>query len=266
MLRILGNLENGYNELINMDTISQDMLMDIGVQKISKGEAIVFFEDDKEIVLSLMEGKLIFKCGDINIEASRRSVFDEDPQVLHFPRKVKAVVEAIDDCEILVQKTTNANSFTPKFYGGLDCRHASWGEGIWDETAKRNVRFIIEYKTAPYSNLVMGEVVNFPGRWSTFPPHTHDQPEVYFYRFNNENGFGAGFVGDKVFRTQHNSATCIPCGNIHPQVSIPGYPMYYCWMMRHLDDNPFSNTKATKHEDERYQWLSEENAKIWPDK
>ena len=42
--------------------------------------------------------------------------------------------------------------------------------------------------------MVLGEVLNLPGKWSSYPPHHHPQPEVYFYRFDYPDGFGAGFA------------------------------------------------------------------------
>lgn len=262
MLRTLGNLKNGYNEITNMDTVCQNMKMDIGVQKMKSGEILTLRDFEKETALNLLEGKVLLKWEGKEVEAARKSVFDENPSVLHFPKEVEVLVEALQNTELLIQKTTNKEQFEVKFYRPEDCRTAVWGEGLWDETAKRNVRFVIEYKNAPYSNLILGEIVNYPGRWSTFIPHTHDQPEVYYYRFDKENGFGAGFVGDDVYKIQNNSATCIPGRSMHPQVSAPGYALYICWMMRNLDGNPF----VSKTEDDKYKWLLDDDVKIWPDK
>ncbi|MDW7671693.1 MAG: 5-deoxy-glucuronate isomerase [Bacillota bacterium] len=262
MLITLGGLKEGYNEITNMQSKCQDMMMDIGVHKIQKGRSVTFFEEIKETAINILNGHVTFEWQSKSADSIRRSVFDEGPSVLHFPCMTEVVMEAIADSEVLIQKTTNDRSFPVRHLSGTDIRYDVWGEGIWDETAKRNVRFIIEYKSSPYSNLVMGEVINYPGRWSTFIPHTHDHPEVYFYRFDRENGFGAGFVGDDVFKTRHNSATCIRSGMPHPQTSAPGYAMYYCWMMRHLEDNPFTS----KIEDDRYKWLFDQDVKIWPNK
>ena len=40
---------------------------------------------------------------------------------------------------------------------------------------------------------------------------------------------------------------------LHPQSVAPGFQMYTCWMIRHLDGNPWLQT--TRNEDEKYRWL-----------
>ena len=72
---------------------------------------------------------------------------------------------------------------------------------------------------------------------------TSDRPE----------GFGASFVGDQVFKSVDNSFSAIPGGCLHPQAVAPGFQMYTCWMIRHLDGDPWLQT--TRNEDERYLWL-----------
>ena len=47
------------------------------------------------------------------------------------------------------------------------------------------------------------------------------------------------------------SAGCFPGGKTHVQVTAPGYPMYCCWMIRHLDGNPWDKTRIV---DPRYEY------------
>ncbi len=42
-------------------------------------------------------------------------------------------------------------------------------------------------------------------------------------------------------------------GELHPQAVAPGFQMYTCWMIRHIDGNPWLQTDRC--EDERYTWL-----------
>ena len=49
--------------------------------------------------------------------------------------------------------------------------------------------------------MVLGEVVNLPGKWSSYPPHHHPQPECYFYRFDKPMGFGAGWGNGEIYET-----------------------------------------------------------------
>lgn len=262
MLILLPNLKWGYNEITNMKTKEQGMLMDIGLQRMKKGEKQVFLDDDKETAFLLISGRVTFIWNKDSIEANRGSLFDENPSVLHVPKSTEVILESLEDAELLIQKTTNSGSFASKFYSPTDIVCDVFGEQVWDDTARRIVRTIFDYSNAPYSKMVMGEVINFPGKWSSYIPHGHAQPEVYFYRFDKDSGFGAGFIGDEVYKIKQNSALCIPGGPTHPQASAPGYPMYYCWMIRHLDNNPWT----TRDNDERYTWLLEKDVKIWPNR
>ena len=54
-------------------------------------------------------------------------------------------------------------------------------------------------------------------------------------------GFGACFIGDDVYKIMDGSAAAIPPGKTYPQVTAPAFPMYYCWMIHHLEDNPWTD-------------------------
>ena len=73
--------------------------------------------------------------------------------------------------------------------------------------------------------------------------------------FDRPEGFGASFVGDQVFKSTDGSFSAIPGGELHPQSVAPGFQMYTCWMIRHLDGNPWLQTDRC--EDERYVWMHE---------
>ena len=134
------------------------------------------------------------------------------------------------------------------FYTPDTIKINTFGVNIPGNTAVREVTTIFDYNTAPYSNMVIGEIFNHAGLWSSFIPHTHEQPEVYYYRFDKPQGFGACFIGDEVFKIKHESFAAIPGGLTHPQVAAPAYRMAYVWMIRHLDGNPWtSRCDAPEH-------------------
>ncbi len=37
---------------------------------------------------------------------------------------------------------------------------------------------------------MIGEDIHYPGKWAGFPSHYHEQPEIYFYKFDKDQGFG----------------------------------------------------------------------------
>ena len=251
MLDYLSFDENGKKIVTRMDGKHSDMLMDITVCKLKAGEKFETLEDEKEVAILLTEGKVEFHWNNRCEVASRSDVFTEAPHCLHIPLKTKACIVAKEDSEILVQATTNDKEFESHFYTPSECKIELMGESQWEGTAKREVLTIFDYQNAPYSNMVMGEVITKAGRWSSYIPHSHPQPEVYYYKFDKPQGFGASFLGDEVYKVKDGSAACIPGGLTHPQTAAPGYPMYYCWMIRHLTKNPWT----TRENDPDHIWL-----------
>ena len=254
--------EYGYNSMAEMDGTHKDMLMDVGVYKMKASDVVTHNDSDKESAFLLLNGQVTFKWEGQSVTVERHSLFDENPSCLHVPKGVEVVLEASSEAEVLLEKTTNDKVFDSKFYSVDDCQADIFGDNVLGNTSRRVVRTIFDYKNAPYSNLVMGEVINFPGRWSSYPPHGHDQPEIYFYRFDRPTGFGSCFIGEDAFKISHNSIAAIPGPLTHPQTTAPGYAMWYCWMIRHLDNNPWT----TRVDDPDHTWVVEPDAKIWPDK
>jgi 5-deoxy-glucuronate isomerase len=101
--------------------------------------------------------------------------------------------------------------------------------------------------------------VNYPGRWSSYPPHHHDQPEIYHYRFTDPDGYGHAELGDDVLKVRTNDTVFIPPGLDHGQVSAPGYGMYYLWMIRHLPGNPYTGFTFAKE----HQWTLNPKKQGW---
>lgn len=262
MISTLGELKYGLNKICEEDGKFSNMLMDIGVLKLKKDTSESVYEQKKEVALLLITGKLEVQWSGNTKIIERASAFDENPWCLHVPRGVKVSLEALEESEIIIQRTENNLSFDAKLYSPSDCRCEIFGEGEWNGTARRIVRTVFDYENAPYSNLVIGEVITFPGKWSSYPPHHHPQPEVYYYKFDRPQGFGLCLLGDKAYKITNNSFAAINGGLVHPQTSAPGYAMYYCWMIRHLKDNPWRDRIL----DENHAWLCEKNVKIWPEK
>lgn len=243
--------ENGAKVLSETEGLNNDMLMDITVFKMKKGERKDFFSADSEIAILLTEGDITFGFEGKEEKTSRKNIFKDGPYCLHTAKNVKSYVVADSDCEIIFQSTKNEKDFPTKFYRPEDCDSFVSCEGKWEDTATRDVVTVFDYNNAPYSNMVLGEVYARQGRWWSYIPHHHPQPEVYYYKYEREEGFGACFIGDTAYTVKNGSCGCFPGGFTHAQVTAPGYPQYCCWMIRHLDGNPWTD----RIDDERYTWL-----------
>ncbi|MDE5671114.1 MAG: 5-deoxy-glucuronate isomerase, partial [Eubacterium sp.] len=90
--------ENGKKVLCEMNGVNSDMLMDIYVKKLQKGETLEIFETKNECAVLLLSGKVNFKVADcIDENCSRANPFEKKPYAIHFPKEVKAVVTAVED-------------------------------------------------------------------------------------------------------------------------------------------------------------------------
>ena len=254
--------EYGYNSITELEGKHSDMKLDVGIIRMKEG-FIYENKESKERAILLINGHVTLEWDGQKETIKRDSCFDENPICLHLPKDTKVIITGLNESELCYEAVYNENDFKAKLFKQEDTVSDVFGEGTLDNTSKRTVRTIIDDDIAPYSNLVMGEVINHPGRWSSYPPHYHVQPEVYHYRFLPESGFGFSLIGDEANKVEHKSTSCITSNVVHPQGSAPGYAMYYVWMIPHIKEKRWlkDRTFETKHK-----WLLEENPKVWSQK
>jgi 5-deoxy-glucuronate isomerase len=122
------------------------------------------------------------------------------------------------------------------------------------------VRTIFDDRNGPPgARLVVGEVVTSPGRWSSYPPHHHPQPEIYHYRFTRPEGYGHAETGEAVHKVRAGDTVVIDPGETHAQCAAPGYGMWYLWTIRHLDDARYAGPTF----DPEHRWTLEPGAACW---
>jgi 5-deoxy-glucuronate isomerase len=256
----------GYTPITTMDEAQDNTMMDFGILRVAKGQSETLFDKDKETAVLLVQGQVVLKWAGQEQQIDRKSCFDDDPWVLHVPKNVEVQVEGVSaDAELNITKTTNDQIFAAKLYTPAECQSEERGKGTMQETSTRIVRTVFDYSNAPYSNLVVGEVVDHPGKWSSYPPHHHPQPEIYYYKFTPEQGYGFSELGEDVVKLRNNDTVKILNSATHPQTTAPGYAMYYIWVIRHIDGNPYKSPEYPVFVPEHL-WVTDKNAKIWPDK
>jgi 5-deoxy-glucuronate isomerase len=113
----------------------------------------------------------------------------------------------------------------------------------------------------PAQRLLVGETFNEPGAWSSFPPHKHDgrngEPaleEVYYYRFDQPDGFGFQGLYDhdgneRAVFLRHGSVVGFESG-FHPVCAAPGYRLYYLWALAGPE------RRLAMYEDPAHTWLN----------
>ncbi len=137
-----------------------------------------------------------------------------------------------------------------------DQRLAEVGKGNWS----RSVRTILGPEHAA-GRLLLGETINPPGNWSSYPPHKHDREappeevrleEVYFFKVDPPEGFGVQVryddAGTEAFTVRDGDSAVIRSG-YHPLVAAPGYSLYYLWVMAG------DGRQMIPHLDPAYAWV-----------
>lgn len=221
---------------------------------------VLNLETAYETAWLLVKGSLQMACGSIDAAVSRTSLFDELPHTLHVSRGTKVTLTATSEVELCRFEIDNSALFSPRRLGPESVRNELRDKRKLDGTSFRYVRTIIDDVTGPPdAQLVLGEVVNQPGRWSSYPPHHHDQPEIYHYRFTEPQGYGHGEEGETVHKVRNFDTLLIPPGLDHSQCAAPGYGMWYAWAIRHLPGDRYTMPEFA----EDHRWLQGDNAKVW---
>jgi 5-deoxy-glucuronate isomerase len=217
-----------------------------------------------------LKGYFLILYGQIEIvwegrteRVSRESFLDDNLWCLNVPKGVTVKVTGIaEDSEVAVIRTENDRNFKPAVRSGDAVIKEVRGKGSMNETGTRIVRTAQNVDLSPDSNIMFGEDVHYPGKWAGFPSHHHDQPEIYFYKLQPENGFGLMKLGDEAVLLEHNDTVKIAPNLVHPQVAAPGYAMYFLWVIRHQEGNPYIQPTF----EEEHVWVEKPEAKYWPDK
>ena len=251
----------GYTAIAEMNGAHADMLMDFGVLRLRKGEC--FAEDlPLERAYLLVYGSVRFEWDGQTHEETRDNCFDVPPTALHVSKGAAVRLVCLsEDAEIDILRTDNDKAFPSRLYLPQDTPDEFRGAGTMHETSTRIVRTIFDDRNAPYANLVLGEVIGFPGKWSSYPPHHHPQPEIYYYKCFPQNGWGYAECGEEVLKVRNNDTVFIQPGLTHPQCTPPGYALWYLWGIRHLDGQRYGTpTFVPEH-----LWVQESGIAYWGD-
>lgn len=251
----------GFTPITTIGEKEHDTGIHFGILKLASGEEKII-NAHLESAYLLMQGQCEFYFDDKHYEAHRDSCFNDNPFALHIAANRTARIKALTNCEFAVAETPNNTNFTTEFFSETNMLESEQrGMNLLNNTAHRVVRTIFDIRNRPDAKLVLGEVINAPGRWSSYPPHHHPQPEIYHYRFTEPQGYGHAECGDEVFKVRQFDTYKILNENDHSQTAAPGYGMYYIWVIRHLDGLPYTVPEFTQE----HNWTrtDEANSRVW---
>lgn len=246
----------GYTEVT---TLSGPSGIAFGILILAAGEVWEAVTEGETAFL-LMGGDVKARAGDTERRLSRQSLFDESASALHVAAGERVELTAVTASELTLYAVRNRKPFPGRFYGPPDVPDEHRGKGQVGDSCLRLVRTIFDKRNAPpEADLVLGEVVTLQGRWSSYPPHHHPQPEIYHYRFTRPEGYGHAEIGESVVKVRQYDTIEIPPGLDHAQCAAPGYGMYYSWVIRHLPGQPYTVPEFTAE----HRWTMEPEADFW---
>jgi 5-deoxy-glucuronate isomerase len=216
-------------------------LIDLRLVQLSTDEREIL-QDDGEMCAIVLSGALDVTIGgtDLGIAMRDGDVFESAGDAAYVPPGQVLELVARRDAVVAAAAAPLADrpAGAARLIGPTEQEVRTAGTGNWS----RSIRTILG-PAADAGRLVLGETINPPGNWSSYPPHKHDRhappeevalEEVYYYRFKPQAGFGVQVIyDDRDERAQivrDGDVVAIPSG-YHPVVAAPGYSLYYLWVM-----------------------------------
>jgi len=195
--------------------------------------------EKEETVFVITEGKCSFYIEKNLIGVmKRKNVFEEPPCAVYLPPFFEYTIEFEKKTEICVVGCPGRGTGKPKFLNSKEIKFRRVGE----ETYFRNITDIIP-ESFQAEKIILGETINDPGNWSSYPPHKHDQDnppleialeELYFFKITPPTGFGVIRIFDEsqdnLFLIKNNELVTIPKG-YHPVSVVPKHQIYYLWAL-----------------------------------
>ena len=227
-----GSISIGKNILVSKDDIDSKNT-EFGILYLSL-DMIYQTETDQEYLFCLVNGRVELSFEDKSCVAERENCFDEEPYVLSLPAGCSVRIKCLSEyAELNYACTQNDMVFNPLFITpGHLLSSEIVDKDVLNGRTVRYKRVFYDWTTHPESCLFCGEIVNFPGSWACYPPHLHDEPEIYHYRFSSSSGYGFSEYGASAYKVCNLDTMCIPGGVLHSQVTIPGCRGYIMWTQR----------------------------------
>ncbi|HEY5399343.1 MAG TPA: 5-deoxy-glucuronate isomerase [Trebonia sp.] len=199
-----------------------------------------------ETAVVVLTGQVTAAAGQTSLGTAggRASVFDAPGDTVYAPPGTGLQITAVDGGPVQLAIASAAADPDPaapaaRIITPAEQRIAEVGEGNWSRT----VRTILgpEHDAV---RLLLGETINPPGNWSSYPPHRHDRhnppeevnlEEVYLFKVDPPGGFGVQIGYDidgaeEAFLVRDDDIAAIRTG-FHPVVAASGYSLYYLWVM-----------------------------------
>ncbi len=242
-------IKNGYTKIVEPGNSPLEWI-EFGILQLEKGGEWSGETKNKEAVFLLQSG-----AGDVTISGNgiktvlysvgpRNDIFKEKCSLVYIPPETGFMIKTGHEflSGILAQAPAPAGG-SPFYVTPEMIQAKNVGKESWQRT--------VSLATIPEcgaKRLLVGETINPPGKWSSYPPHKHDRhipekevplEEVYHYRFQPEKGFALQRIYDspgtpdrlnEALIVENRDTVVLPRG-YHPLVAAPGYTLCYTWIL-----------------------------------
>jgi 5-deoxy-glucuronate isomerase len=217
--------------------------INLGLADLADGEHVEL-NDGGETAAVVLTGRVEVQADGVSLETAggRNSVFEAPGHTVYAPPGTQLRLEAVGGPAQLAVTSAQAraeDAGPARVITPADQRIAKVGQGNW----ARTVRTILGPEHAA-GRLLLGETINPPGNWSSYPPHRHDRhdpprevelEEVYLFKVDPPGGFGVQIRYDlagqeEAFLVRDDDIAAIRSG-FHPVVAASGYSLYYLWVL-----------------------------------
>lgn len=242
-------------------------------RKLTQGQSWEFDTGENELAFVNLSGAFDVDSnrGEWKDVGGRPSVFSGAASTLYLPRGTEFAVSSTTGGEFAIAWVPTDQDHEPFLVKPGQVPVSIRG----GDNVSRQINDLLP-PGSPVHRLVLVEVYTPSGNWSSYPPHKHDVhrvddkgflieadlEEVYFYKFNQPDGYAiqriytdirsplhsAGFPIDAIVRPEDNCVALIPEG-YHPVACAPGYTCYY------LNVLAGSAQSLANVDDPKYTWV-----------
>lgn len=226
--------------------------------------AVIELAPGNERLVVIMSGRaqVIVDGREAGAAGGRADVFEGPGDALFLTPETAAELVADQTSDLSVVVAAVPPGAAPPGQARIIRAESQVSATVGRETWRRTVRTILG-PADQASRLLVGETINDPGLWSSFPPHRHDRDaadevrleEVYLFRLQPANGFGVQVRYDtdteQEARMVRDGEVAVIASGFHPVVAAPGHRLYYLWIMAG------EGRELRPYFDPRYRWVED---------
>jgi len=234
----------GYKQIVR---IGQDLeFCGLGLLTLQKGEEYEAKTHNEEAVIVILSGKCDIAVGDTEFKnlGDRKDVFSGKPTSVYVPINSTYKIRESQgfEAELAIVSSKAEKQFKPFVVRPEDVEQNHRGLLNYQRDVSD---IIVDNAEGKVHRIVVGETISYPGQWSSYPSHKHDEynppleakmEEVYHFRIKPSEGFGIQVMYNddlslrEAYMLKDKDTVIIPEG-YHPVAAAPGFQVYYLWVM-----------------------------------